>query len=106
MESPTPAKPTRPRTYSYLDLEFLLQEAPSLLGERSHMGGFISALSSGGPGQSVASSDDHHDHQIDRLKWVSKARRLLQVWQCLDRHTQIVLSAYYTPRVRWPSSKP
>lgn len=102
MESPTTPKPARRKTYAYLDLEFLLQEAPGLLGERSNMGGFISALSSGGPGQSVASSDDHHEHQINRLEWVGKARRLLRTWQCLDRHTQVVLTAYYTPRVRWP----
>jgi len=70
MEStPTLRKP-KPKAYGYLDLEFLLQEAPDLLGERSNMGGFLSALSSGRPGHSVASSEEHHDHQINHLEWV------------------------------------
>ncbi len=103
-----PSKSTH-KTYAYLDLEFLLQEAPSILGERSNMGGFISALTSGGPGMSVASSDEHHDHLIERLKLdtpgqnlVQKYRALQTIWVTLEAHSKHVLVAYYTPRVRWP----
>ena len=85
-----------------MDLIFLIEEVPGLLGERSNYSSFLSACLSGGPGQAVPSSDEHHKFQIDHMKWVGEARRLLRVWQCLDRHTQIVLTAYYTPRGDWP----
>lgn len=89
------------KTYAYLDLIFLIQEAPSILGERSTLGGTISALESGGAGHSVASSDEHHEHILHRLEKITKIRRLLPVWRALTHGSQMILDVYYTPRVRW-----
>ena len=103
-----PSKSTH-KTYAYLDLEFLIQEAPSIFGERSNMGGVVSALTSGGAGMSVASSDEHHAHLIEKLRLdkgalnpVAKWRALNATWLTLLPTSRLVLEVYYTPRVCWP----
>lgn len=90
------------------ELAWLLKDAPSLLGERSTQGAVESALRSGGPGHSVASSDEHHGHLIDRLRLdeaigpVARYRSLQKAWVQLERISQRVLCAYYSDRVIWP----
>lgn len=104
---------TRPQTtYWYESIAWLIREAPSILGERSIQGAVESALRSGGPGHSVASSSDHHDHLIEKLRLdcppgqsneVAKWRTLNAIWMELPPTSCFVLDAYYTPRVCWPS---
>lgn len=113
----TDPKPYDPKTnsYWYESLAWLIREAPGLLGETSSIGGFISALESGGPGQSVASSDDHHEALLRRigLWWdddekprpniVARFRTLKAQFARLTKQSQLILSVYYEPRCRWPS---
>lgn len=103
-------------SYWYESLAWLLREAPGLLGETSNMGGFISALESGGPGQTVANSDDHHEAILRRIGlWfddddrrpkvnvVARFRALRQRFASISKRSQLVLLVYYEPRCRWPS---
>lgn len=103
-------------SYWYESLAWLLREAPGLLGETSNMGGFISALESGGPGQTVASSDDHHEAILRRIGlWpddddrrakvniVARFRALNQRFASMSKQSQLVSLVYYEPRCGWPS---
>lgn len=103
MDAPT-KRPKDPRNHQFWrePLAWLLRESPGLLGETSNFLSVQSALESGGPGDSVASSDEHHDALIDRLDHVARARDLGRTWQLLSREEQFVLLVYYEPRSTWP----
>lgn len=110
-----PYDPTK-NAYWFESLAWLIREAPGLLGETSNVGGFLSAIESGGPGATVASSEDHHeailrriglwpdddDPRPPKLNVVERHRELTRLFKCLSRGSQRVLTAYYEPRARWP----
>jgi len=102
-DTPRPKIDPRKRTYWYESLAWLIREAPGLLGEQSNMGAVISALTSGGPGQSVASSGGHDDFMDQRIEHVTRVRELSKAFDQLHRETQLVLLVYYEPRNQWPA---
>jgi hypothetical protein len=86
------------------DLQFLLNEAPVELGERSILAGQIAALERGGAGGGVPNTDPYSDAQLGWGKHlvgtVERARRLTRVWNQLSPETQRVLTAHYVSRGR------
>lgn len=85
------------------DLEWWFQARDALCGHKSVLGAQISALERGGaPG--TPDADPYTDAQ---LGWGSSAygvfardREIYRAWTRLDRSTQIVLAAYYSPRIQ------
>lgn len=82
------------------DLEWLICQAPSLLGLRSTHGGIVAALEGGGSGAFDSSAAEA---QVERaLPHVARARRLGAVWATLDTPTRKLLELHYTPKSSWP----
>jgi hypothetical protein len=86
------------------DLQFLLNEAPVELGERSILAGQIATLERGGASPGVPNTDLYSDLQLGWGKHlvgtIERARRLTRVWVKLSPETQRVLSAHYVSRGR------
>lgn len=82
------------------DLEWLLCQAPALLGLRSTHGGIVAALEGGGSGAFDSSAAESLCERA--LPHVARARRLGVVWAALDAPTRRVLVTHYTPRASWP----
>jgi hypothetical protein len=81
------------------DLEWLLNIAPSMLGERSGHGAVVSALEGGGSG---AFDSGSAENVVERARpHCARARRLREVWALLDAPTRRILVAHYTPRSGW-----
>ena len=82
------------------DLEWLLCQAPCLMGVRSGHGAFVAVLEGGGSGAFDSSAAEA---LVERARpHVARARRLSAVWAQLDAPTRQVLVTHYTPRSGWP----
>jgi hypothetical protein len=86
------------------DIDFLLNEAPSLLGEKSGQGATAAAIERGvSSGGTIADNGPHHDAAISAIESVGRARRLDEIWLMLDAGTRQVLRARYLKRSHWPT---
>jgi hypothetical protein len=86
------------------DIDFLLNEAPALLGERSGQGATQAAIERGkAGGHTIANNGPYHDAAINALGDVRRARRLDEVWHRLTPDTQRILRARYLKRSHWPT---
>lgn len=89
----TPRK-QRPEHYEQ-DIDWLLNDAPGLLGET----GVSYGESSGN--RVIVNTDPYHAKMHKALWAVAKYRRVNAVWRSLDSDAQAVLAARYAQR-RWP----
>jgi hypothetical protein len=86
------------------DIDWLLNDAPALLGERSGLGGTVATIERGvSSGGTIANTGPHHDAALNAMRSVGLARRLDQIWSRLDQQTQRVLRARYMKRTHWPT---
>lgn len=85
----------RPEHYEE-DVDWLLNDAPGLLGEAG-----VSYGEPSGGNRVVVDTGPYHAKAQAAMWAVAKARRLSAVWRALDDETRLVLVARYAQR-RWP----
>lgn len=90
------------RLYEY-DLDWLLNDAPAQLGERSTAGSNVGAIERGGPPASISDTGPYHEQFIRALWAVDHARKLTAAWERLSPGSQAILRARYLQRQHWPT---
>lgn len=89
------------RIYEH-DVEWLLCDAPALLGERSIAASNLGAIERGGAPASIADTWPYHEQFLTAMSAVERARRLTAIWDSLPREHQLTLRARYLTRRYWP----
>lgn len=89
------------RLYEY-DIEWLLNDAPALLGERSIAASNFGAIERGGASPSISDTWPYHEQYMHSIPHVDRARRLTKVWDALTAEHQATLRARYITRRYWP----
>lgn len=89
------------RLYEY-DIEWLLNDAPALLGERSIAASNFGAIERGGASPSISDTWPYHEQFANSIPHVDRARRLTKVWDALPARHQATLRARYITRRYWP----
>jgi hypothetical protein len=89
------------RLYEY-DIEWLLCDAPALLGERSIAASNFGAIERGGASPSISDTWPYHEQYMHSIPHVDRARRLTRVWDALPARHQATLRARYITRRYWP----
>lgn len=84
------------------DVEWLLCDAPGLLGERSVAASNFGAIERGGASPSISDTGPYHNQFIDAIDAVDRARKLSAAWEALPTHHQATLRARYITRQYWP----
>jgi hypothetical protein len=98
------AGPNAPHHLDYNpDLDWYLNDAPALLGERSGQANVEAAIERGGGGNTNGVTDNgpYHEAAIAALPAVARARKLSANWERLTVEQRQVAQARYRKKNRW-----
>lgn len=86
------------------NIDWLLNEAPALLGERSAQASVVASIERGADFTGgISDNGPHHEAAINAIRAVEQARELDAIWKSLPSHHQQVLRARYIRRQHWPT---